>query len=102
MLVGVLDKVDPPSVATYGIKVDVLYRRQGIGYQLMQMADILAEMKRIDRLFVETRPDNAAALALFRKCGYTVFERTPQSVKMEKNRSKGITGDDILHREGPR
>jgi ribosomal protein S18 acetylase RimI-like enzyme len=84
VLVGVLDQADPPSVATYGIKVDIPYRRQGIGYQLMQKADTFAEMTGIDRLFVETRPENAAALALYEKCGYTVFERTPENVKMEK------------------
>ena len=49
-----------------------------------------AEMTGIDRLFVETRPDNAAALALYKKCGYTVFERTPDNVKMERNRSESV------------
>jgi len=39
---------------------------------------------------VETRPDNAAALALYKKCGYTVFERTPESVKMEKTMSESF------------
>jgi ribosomal protein S18 acetylase RimI-like enzyme len=84
VLVGVIDGADPPLVATYGIKVDVPYRRQGIGTQLMQKAEVFAEMTGIDRLFVETRPDNAAALALYKKCGYTVFERTPERVKMGK------------------
>ena len=88
VLVGVLDRADLPSVATYGIKVDVPYRRRGIGYQLMQKAEVLAEMTGVDRLFVETRPDNAAALALYKKCGYTVFERTPERVKMQRNRSR--------------
>ena len=88
VLIGVIDRADPPLVATYGIKVDIPYRRQGIGHQLMQKADVFAEMIGIDRLFVETRSDNAAALALYKKCGYTVFERTPENVKMEKNRSE--------------
>ena len=88
VLVGVIDGTDPPLVATYGIKVDTPYRRQGTGTQLMQKADVFAEMIGIDRLFVETRPDNAAALALYKKCGYAVFERTPENVKMEKNRPR--------------
>jgi len=90
VLVGVIDGADPPLVATYGIKVDIPYRRRGIGYQLMQKAEVFAEMTGIDRLFVETRPDNAAALALYEKCGYTVFERTPENVKMEKSRSESV------------
>ena len=30
---------------------------------------------------METRPDNPAALALYNKCGYTVFKRTLENVK---------------------
>ena len=88
VLIGVIDGLDPPLVATYGIKVDIPYRRRGIGTQLMQKADVFAEIAGIDHLFVETRPDNAAALALYKKCGYAVFERTPENVKMERNRPR--------------
>lgn len=90
VLVGVIDGAHPPLVATYGIKVDIPYRRQGIGTQLMQKAEVFAEIAGVDRLFVETRPDNTAALALYKKCGYTVFERAPDNVKMEKNRSESV------------
>ena len=47
-------------------------------------------MAYVSSLFVETRPENAAALAPYKKCGYTVFERTPDNVKMEKNRSESV------------
>jgi ribosomal protein S18 acetylase RimI-like enzyme len=87
VLVGVIDGADPPLVATYGIKVDISYRRQGIGYQLVQKVDRLAEMTGIDRLVVETRSDNIAALAFFKRCGYTAIETTPENTKMEKRRS---------------
>jgi hypothetical protein len=34
--------------------------------------------------------DNTGALAPYKKCGYTVFERTPENVKMKKNRSESV------------
>jgi ribosomal protein S18 acetylase RimI-like enzyme len=52
----------------------------------MQKADEFAQSVGIDRLFLETRPDNNPALSLFRKCGYRVYESSPASVKLEKLR----------------
>ena len=84
ILIGLHDYANSRWVATYGIKVDEPYRRRGIGSQLMQKADSFAEFVGVDNLFVETRPDNIAALGLFRKCGYKVFESSPDNVKLEK------------------
>jgi broad specificity phosphatase PhoE len=72
--------------ALEGIRIERIYSSPLM--RAVQKADVFAEMTGIDRLFVETRPENAAALALYEKCGYTVFERTPENVKMEKHRSE--------------
>lgn len=74
--------------ALEGTRVERIYSSSLM--RAVQKAEVFAEMTGIDRLFVETRPDNAAALALYKKCGYTVFERTPENVKMEKNRSESF------------
>lgn len=87
LLVGPYDLDGAPCAAVYGIKVDVSSRRQGIGSMLMQKADDFAQSVGPDRLFLETKPDNLPALALFRKCGYRTFESGPDSVKLEKTRS---------------
>ena len=84
LVVGPCDSAGWPCVATYGIKVDEPYRRCGIGSQLMQKADEFAELVGIDRLFVETRPDNIPALGLFRKCGYKICESGSDNVTLEK------------------
>ena len=84
ILIGSHYYVNSRWVATYGIKVDEPYRRRGIGSQLMQRTDEFAHFIGIERLFVETHPDNIPALALFHKCGYKVFESFPDNVKLEK------------------
>jgi ribosomal protein S18 acetylase RimI-like enzyme len=71
-------------VAVYGTKVDVPCRRQGIGSMLMQKANDFAQSAGLDQPFVETKPDDVPALALFRKCGYRIFESKPSNVRLEK------------------
>lgn len=88
LLVGPYDLDGGPCAAVYGIKVDVPFRRQGIGSMLMQKADDFAQSAGLDRLFLETKPDNVPALALFRKCGYKIFESKPNNVRLEKYRSQ--------------
>ena len=88
LLVGPYDLDGVPCAVVYGIKVDVPARRQGIGSMLMQKADDFAQSAGLDRLFLETRPDNLPALALFRKCGYKIFESRPNNVRLEKQRSE--------------
>jgi ribosomal protein S18 acetylase RimI-like enzyme len=89
LLVGLYCDAGSPCVAVYGIKVDEPYRRQGVGSLLMQKADEFAQSVCIDRLFLETKPDNGPALSLFSKCGYRVFESSPDSMKLDKLRSQG-------------
>ena len=84
ILVGLYDDQSVQCVAVYGIKVDAPCRRQRIGTMLMQKADDFARSAGLDRLFLETKPDNVPALALFHKCGYRVFESSPDSVKLER------------------
>ncbi|HUT21074.1 MAG TPA: GNAT family N-acetyltransferase [Anaerolineae bacterium] len=88
ILVGPYDDEIVRCVAVYGIKVDEPCRRQGIGSMLMQKADDFAQSAGLDRLFLETKPDNVPALALFRKCGYKIFESKPNNVRLEKYRSQ--------------
>ena len=84
LLVGLYKELDSQCVAVYGIKIDESYRRYGIGSHLMQKATEFAESIGINRIFLETRPDNAPALALFNKLGYQVFESSINNVKLEK------------------
>jgi ribosomal protein S18 acetylase RimI-like enzyme len=84
ILVGLHEEQGVPCVAVYGIKVDEPYRRRGIGLALMRKAEEFARSRGMCRLFLETRPDNAPALALFSKCGYAVVASTPERVRLEK------------------
>ena len=84
LLVGLYDDAGSLCIAIYGIKVDEPYRQRGIGTQLMQKADEFAESLGINRIFLETQPSNSPALALFKKCGYKVFESNADNVKLEK------------------
>ena len=55
---------------------------------LMQKADDSAQSVGLVRLFVETKPDNLPALALFRKCGYRIIESRPNNVSLEEQCSE--------------
>jgi len=88
LLVGPYHLDGVPCAAVYGIKVDVPSRRQSIGSMLMQKAEDFAQSAGLDRLFVETKPDNLPALALFRKCGYRIIECRPTNIRLEKHRSQ--------------
>ena len=92
ILVGPYDDQSVQCAAAYGIKVDVPCRRRGIGAMQMQKADEFARSAGLDRLFLETKPDNVPGLTLFRKCGYGIFESGPDSVKLEKFRSQQGVG----------
>ncbi len=68
----------------YGIKVDVPWRRKGIGLQLMQQADIFTREKGLDKIVLDTRADNIPALSLYKKCGFTVVRKSGSDLRLEK------------------
>ena len=50
--------------------VTVKHRRKGIAEQLLQEALLLAEQKKVERILLEVRESNEAALALYQKNGF--------------------------------
>ena len=51
---------------------DPAVRRQGIGRRLVETIQQAASDAGALRLSLQTEPDNAAALALYRQCGFTI------------------------------
>ena len=47
------------------------HRRHGVGTALLRTALLQARTQRLARLTLEVRPDNAAAIALYRKLGFS-------------------------------
>jgi [ribosomal protein S18]-alanine N-acetyltransferase len=61
-------------------------RRQGLAELLLnQLVDEL-RMRGMDRLFLEVRPSNRAALALYRRSGFKVIGRRPGYYPAEQGR----------------
>jgi ribosomal-protein-alanine acetyltransferase len=67
-------------------------RGRGIGAQLLARAERAARERGCERMTLEVRPDNTAALALYRRCGYA-----------ETGRRRGFyeDGSDALCLERP-
>ena len=61
----------------YSIAVDRAARGRGIGAALLRDADRAARRRGRDRLRLEVRADNRAALALYERAGYRRFGRRP-------------------------
>lgn len=62
---AVLDEADITNVA-----VDAAVRRQGIGKRLIEQLLIKADQKRINRIFLEVRVSNEAAIRLYQGAGF--------------------------------
>ena len=84
ILVAVEQEESSRFALIYGIKVDEPWRRQGIGFQLMRQADVFMEEAGLDRIVLDTRPDNTPALSLFRKCGFVIARKSRESLRLEK------------------
>jgi ribosomal-protein-alanine N-acetyltransferase len=54
------------------IAVDKNYQRQGIATHLMQKLEDVAVEKKCYSAYLEVRPDNEAAINLYRKLGYSL------------------------------
>lgn len=60
---------DPPELQDVAVRPE--YRRRGIGSALTAHAEGEARTRGFDRLRLGVSVDNAAAQALYRRCGYT-------------------------------
>jgi len=84
ILITVEQEESCPVALMYGIKVDEPWRRQGIGFRLMQQADLFTRKCGLKRMVLDTRPHSTPALSLFRKCGFATARKSPQSLRVEK------------------
>jgi [ribosomal protein S18]-alanine N-acetyltransferase len=65
------------EVEIFDVAVDSANRRQGIAGHLLQSVLTLGQERGATEFFLEVRESNAAALALYRKFGFTVAGRRP-------------------------
>lgn len=65
--------VDEVEVLTIGIAVQ--YQRQGVGGALLGGMLARAQARKMQRAFLEVRPSNAAAVALYRRLGFAEIGR---------------------------
>ncbi|MBI5919867.1 MAG: ribosomal protein S18-alanine N-acetyltransferase [Nitrosomonadales bacterium] len=63
-----LPGVDEAELLTIGVAA--AHQRRGLGEALLRAALRLADERGLSRIFLEVRPSNAAALALYRKAGF--------------------------------
>ena len=76
LLVGfILSTVVFEDAETDDIAVHPEYRRRGIGGALLGLVEEEALRRGAARAFLEVRVGNAAALALYEKCGYKTLRR---------------------------
>ena len=59
-------------VGTLGTYVDLAARRQGVGTALFEATFAMARRKGYEKIFTFVRADNPAALATYRKRGFTI------------------------------
>jgi ribosomal protein S18 acetylase RimI-like enzyme len=62
----------------YSLAVDPLYGRRGVGRELVHACERYARAWGCEALRLETRYDNAPAIALYRGLGYQEFDRFEQ------------------------
>lgn len=68
----VLYRRNSASARLYSIVVAPTARGRGIAAALVERAEMAARQRGCERLYLEVRVDNAAALALYQKLGYDV------------------------------
>ncbi len=61
--------LDEANLLTIGIATE--HQRRGLGEELLRSMMTLARDAGIRKMFLEVRPSNSAALALYRKCGFS-------------------------------
>lgn len=73
----VLFRANSSAARIYSIAVSADCRGRGIGEQLLAAAEQGARARGRDRMRLEVRPDNAAAIAMYEKNGYRRFGTFP-------------------------
>jgi RimJ/RimL family protein N-acetyltransferase len=82
----------PFGFGDLGMLVDRDWRGRGIGYQLMQAAIAWSRAEGLHKLSLEVFPMNAAAIRLYRKCGFVEEGRRFRHYR----RSSGELWDSIV------
>lgn len=67
----------PPEADVMNLAVSPDCRRQGIGAKLLDSMTALLHRQGIGTLFLEVRPSNAAAIALYERSGFVQVGRRP-------------------------
>jgi ribosomal protein S18 acetylase RimI-like enzyme len=71
----VVNERDVTRVLSIGVRPG--HRRQGIGRDLMAVAEDVARRQRKDEVRLEVNAKNAGAIAFYRSLGYDLLERLP-------------------------
>ncbi len=97
-IIGMLDswtdrRARVKHVTTFAMSVDPNHARQGIGTLLLdKFTNWVAENPRLDKIELHVHADNAPAIALYKKAGFTVEGTRKRAIKYNDNRFI----DDIL------
>lgn len=68
----------PPEADVMNLAVCPACRRQGIGAKLLDSMSALLHRQGIETLFLEVRPSNTAAIALYERFGFARVGRRPK------------------------
>jgi ribosomal-protein-alanine N-acetyltransferase len=77
LLTGQEPEEPPPVGHILNIAVDPAYRRKGLGKRLLEYALDYCRQLGAERVELEVRTGNDAAIALYRKYGFVIRERLP-------------------------
>lgn len=69
--------LEPNTALCYGSAVHPSYRRLGLGQALMKAKEKLAIEKNKQKLILTVRPENAQAILLWQKCGFSFYGYDP-------------------------
>jgi len=65
-------------------------QRLGFGRRLLNVAMLRAEELAVERVFLEVRPSNAIAIALYRSAGFELVGTRPSYYKAESGREDAV------------
>jgi ribosomal-protein-alanine N-acetyltransferase len=77
LLTGQEPQEPPPVGHILNIAVDPAYRRKGLGKRLLEYALDYCRQLGAERVELEVRTGNSAAIALYQKYGFVIRERVP-------------------------
>lgn len=77
------------------------HQGQGLGRRLMQRLVDLARWHRAERIFLEVRPSNPRAIALYHSLGFNEIGRRPRYYPAAHGREDALVmAQELLHEEG--